>query len=155
MRTQLIRALVLSLSLSSALQAAPHTASACGDYGDWSRYAARSALSPLSHSITNRDMNTALALFTADAQASHEYNGCCLPPQWTARQWLSQRFSDRRFVFGIVADSTFSDDDRTLTVHVINGLVNNQRVDTTFTLRAENNGWKIARIYTANAARRA
>ncbi len=155
MRTQLIRALVLSVSLSSALQAAPHTASACGNYGDWARYAARSAITPLSQSMTNRDMNASLALFTADAQASHEYNGCCQPPQWTAREWLSQRFSDRRFVFGVVRGAEFSDDDRTLTVHVINGLVNNQRVDTTFTLRAENNGWKIARVYTATAARRA
>lgn len=146
-------ALFVALAATAPVSRAAH---ACGGYGAGSFDVAivRDEASGAARSMQTRDRAASLAKFTADATASHQYNGCCQPPTYSAGQWLTQRFADRTWRIGTLSSVVRAGS--TIVATFSNGVINTAPSTHQFTFTTDSDGaWKISRVYTARETRQA
>jgi len=91
-------------------------------------------------------------LFSADARASHQYNGCCMPPTFSAAEWLNQRLADRTWRVGRLARLERSPDGAAFVAHFTGGTIHSPPSTHTFTLALDGQQWKISHVYSAREA---
>ncbi|MFO0558909.1 MAG: hypothetical protein U0269_12900 [Polyangiales bacterium] len=157
MITKISRALALSLTLSLAVAPAARLAHACGGYGDYDPNVTSARLRALqaADALQSRNASAALASFTADASASHEYRGCCQAPTWSAADWIRLRFADPTWRVGSLSRLVRTPDGTAFVATFTGGTIASIPSTHTFTIALEGQQWKISRVYTAREARAA